>query len=61
MFWQIDLYCTSEEGESSWALAHGAALAGSANEAAAATASYESTNGTVRRRDFSGASLQGFG
>ena len=60
MFWQINLYCTSEEGESSWALAHGAAPAGSANEAAAA-ASYESTNGTVRRREFSGASLQGFG
>lgn len=61
MFWQINLYCTSEKGESSWAPAHGAALAGSANKVAAATASYESTNGTVRHREFFAVSLQGFG
>lgn len=47
MFWQINLYCTSEKGESSWALAHVAALAVSANKVAAATASSESTSGTA--------------
>lgn len=43
--------------QSSWALAHGAALAVSANKVAAATASYESTNGTVRHGEFFAFSL----
>lgn len=57
MFWQINF----EKGESSWALAHGTTLAVSANKIAAASASFEHTNGTARQRGFFAVYLQGFG
>lgn len=51
MFWQINLYCTSEKGESSWAGAHGAALATSANKVSTAAASSENTHGIIGTRN----------